>query len=180
MTDARFPDRWLSDRRIARLSDAHFRSFVTSLAWSVTNRTDGVVEPEDLALIPNFAADSVKTFIGARLWIPRQAAGRGWEIVDFQATQTTSAELRSLDEKRAKERAKKAAQRAAAKADSDSSTSTNAAVPRDVPRDVPTDCTGKATQGKDMQGESEALVLASGADWPEWGGVGPDPFDEYR
>lgn len=77
MTDARFPDRWLSDRRFARLSDAHFRSYVTSLAWSVTNRTDGVIEPEDLALIPNFAKDAVKGFIGIGLWAPRAAEGRG-------------------------------------------------------------------------------------------------------
>jgi hypothetical protein len=45
VTDARFPDRWLSDKRIQRLSDGHFRSFITSLVWSVTNRTDGVTEP---------------------------------------------------------------------------------------------------------------------------------------
>ena len=41
MTDARFPDRWLSDRRLQRLSDGHFRAFITSLAWSVTNRAEG-------------------------------------------------------------------------------------------------------------------------------------------
>jgi hypothetical protein len=47
------------------------------LAWSVTNRTDGVIEPEDLALIPNFAKDAVKGFIGIGLWAPRAAEGRG-------------------------------------------------------------------------------------------------------
>ncbi len=180
MTDARFPDRWLSDRRIARLSDGHFRSFVTSLAWSVTNRTDGVVEPEDLVLIPNFAKDSVKTFIGAGLWTPRQAAGRGWQIADFEATQTTSVQLRHLEDKRAKERQKKAAQRACAKAAANGSTSSNSVVPGDSPQDVPPDDTGKDRQGKDRQGEGEALALATGAAWPDWRGAGPDPFDEYK
>ena len=51
MTDAPFPDRWLSDKRIQRLSDSHFRAFVTSLSWAASNRTDGVIEPEDVALI---------------------------------------------------------------------------------------------------------------------------------
>jgi len=45
-TDARVPDRWLSDRRLQRLSDAHFRAFITSLVWSVSNRTKRVIEPE--------------------------------------------------------------------------------------------------------------------------------------
>ncbi len=60
MTDARIPDRWLSDRRLQRLSDVHFRAFITSLVWSVSNRTNGVIEPEDLRLIPNFAAGAAK------------------------------------------------------------------------------------------------------------------------
>jgi len=31
MTDARFPERWLNDRRVLRLSDVDFRTFVTTL-----------------------------------------------------------------------------------------------------------------------------------------------------
>jgi hypothetical protein len=38
MTDARFPERWLQDRRVLRLSDVGFRLFTLSLAWSVSNR----------------------------------------------------------------------------------------------------------------------------------------------
>jgi hypothetical protein len=121
VTDARFPDRWF-DKRFQRLSDAHFRAYVTSLAWAVTNRTDGVVEPEDLQYIPNFAKDSVRAFLGAELWEPRGAAGRGWQIIDFFATQTTAAQLRHLEDKRAKEREKKARQRAGGKGDRNSPT----------------------------------------------------------
>ena len=91
MTDARFPDRWLSDKRIQRLSDTHFRAFVTSLTWAASNRTDGVIEPEDIALIPNFAAGAPKKFVEVGLWASRIGAGRGWHIVDFPATQTTAA-----------------------------------------------------------------------------------------
>jgi hypothetical protein len=112
VTDARFPDRWLCDKRNTRLSDGHFRAFITSLAWSATNRTDGVIEPEDLELIPRFAKDSVRSLLAAGLWEPRGGAGRGWQIVDFAATQTTAEQLRQLEDARAKEREKKARQRA--------------------------------------------------------------------
>ena len=185
MTDARFPDRWLSDKRIQRLSDTHFRAFVTSLTWAASNRTDGVIEPEDIALIPNFAAGAPKKFVEVGLWAPRIGAGRGWHIVDFPATQTTAAELRAAEQKRAKEREKKARQRAAHKGDEDSATCTNPVVPRDIPGDVPPDCagkdrTGKDRTGKDRQGEGESLPLAAGAEQLTWQGAGPDPYAEYK
>ena len=47
MTDARLPEPWLSDRRLSRLSDAHYRSYIQALLFSVSNRTDGVIEPDD-------------------------------------------------------------------------------------------------------------------------------------
>jgi hypothetical protein len=43
VTDARFPERWLNDRRV--------RLFVISLTWSVSNRTDGDLYDDDLLLI---------------------------------------------------------------------------------------------------------------------------------
>jgi hypothetical protein len=52
MTDARFPERWLNDRRVLRLPDDAFRLFVLSLAWSVANQTDGRIYDEDQALVP--------------------------------------------------------------------------------------------------------------------------------
>lgn len=54
MTDARFPERWLNDRRVLRLSDPAFRLFVISLTWSVSNRTYGELydDDDDLLLIP--------------------------------------------------------------------------------------------------------------------------------
>ena len=154
MTDARFPDRWLSDRRLRRLSDAHFRTFVTALIWAVANRTDGVIEREDLALIPNFAANAVREFVDAGLWTPLE---QGWLITDFMETQTSRAQLQHLEVERTKERDKKARQRAAGKADAGGSTTANAVVPRDIPRDIPGDVplddTGQARTGQARRGE---------------------------
>ena len=79
MTDARLPERWLSDRRLSRLSDAHDRSYIQALLFSVSNRTDGVIEPDDLALIPHFAPGAVNAFLAQELWSARQ---HGWFITD--------------------------------------------------------------------------------------------------
>jgi hypothetical protein len=172
------------------LPDNHFRSFVTSLVWSVTNRTDGVIEPEDLELIPRFATDSVRNLLAAGLWEPRGGSGRGWQIIDFAATQTTAVQLRHLEDNRAKEREKRARQRAARRGEDTSSASTDAAVLRDIPRDVPPDDTGKDRTGKDRtgkdrtgkdrQGEGESLPMAAGAEQLTWRGAGPDPYAEYK
>lgn len=173
MTDARFPERWLSDRRLQRLSDAHFRAFITSLTWSVSNRTNGVIEPEDLALIPNFAANSAKAFVKAGLWSARQ---EGWLINDFGSTQTSSEQLAAAEAARRRERDKKARQRAAKRAaDQSAETSTDAVVPGDVPGDN----TGQDRPGKDRPGPEVPHLAAVGAD-QRWRGAGPDPYDEYK
>jgi hypothetical protein len=169
MTDARFPDRWLSDRRLQRLTDGHFRAFITSLAWSVSNRTDGVIEPEDLALIPNFAVGAPQALVSAGLWSPLE---NGWRITEYAVTQTSRDQLTALENLRVREREKKARQRAAKK----SATSTDAVVPGTVPRDVPPDNTGQARPGKDRPGEGDHLRLAAGGE-NLWRGAGPNPYD---
>ncbi|PQP38797.1 hypothetical protein [Mycolicibacterium austroafricanum] len=178
MTDARFPDRWLSDRRLQRLSDSHFRAFITSLVWSVSNRTDGVIEPEDLGLIPNFAPNSVKAFLDAELWSPLV---KGWQIKDYATTQTSREQLSAAEAARAREREKKARQRAAKKA---TTTSANPDVPGDIPGDSRGDNTGQDRTGQDTARRSkpkESPALAAVVNGPpQWRGSGPSPFDEYK
>jgi hypothetical protein len=148
VTDARFPDRWLSDRRLQRLSDSHFRAFITSLAWSASNRTNGVIEPEDLGLIPNFAANAVKMFVTSGLWTPRE---NGWLIADFAATQTSREQLDAAEAARVREREKKARQRAAKRREAEAN---GAEAPQPVPGDVPGDNTGQDRPGQDRRGEA--------------------------
>jgi hypothetical protein len=139
VTDARFPERWLSDKRLMRLSPEHFRAFMTSLAWSVSNRTDGVIEPEDLALIPHFATGAAQAFVDAGLWGARE---HGWYINGFETTQTTREQLAHLEEARAKGRERQARHRAAKRAD-------DTAVTRDVQRDVTVNDIGQDRTGQD-------------------------------
>ena len=130
MTDARFSERWLNDRRFLRLPDDAFRLFVLSLAWSVSNRTDGRLYDDDLALIPGVPRDvpgayddsglpvvprdvpsPVLALVKAGLW---ERVTDNWLIAEFEATQTTMADLAILENSRRRERDKKRRQRAKA------------------------------------------------------------------
>jgi hypothetical protein len=108
MTDARFPERWLQDRRVLRLSDVGFRLFTLSLAWSVSNRTDGVLYDDDLALIMSVDPARSGELEKADLW---RREKDHWLIVDFADTQTSRHDLDVRDNARRREREKKARQR---------------------------------------------------------------------
>ncbi|GBE64202.1 hypothetical protein MFM001_06640 [Mycobacterium sp. MFM001] len=159
MTDARFPDRWLCDRRLQRLRDSEYRSFVQALTWSVSNRTDGTVEPGDLCAIPGFDPDSVPTFVDSGLWTYHDTH---WLIVDFATTQTTRSELEALDRVRARDREKKARKRAAQRT-----------VPGDAPRDCPSGQDGglhrlgQARQGKEEKGTNYVSGSVENDDVPD-------------
>jgi hypothetical protein len=117
VTDTRLPERFITDRRIRRLTDAAHRLYVNAMVWSVANRTDGVIYDDDLALIPDIDRDRADELIKAELW--RRDRDR-WLIVDYAATQTSKHELEVLENVRRRDREKKARQRAAAAADGDS------------------------------------------------------------
>jgi hypothetical protein len=162
MTDARFPERWLNDRRILRLSDAAFRMFVISLAWSVANRTDGWLTLDDLALIPGCSNDKAAAELyDAELWWNHFDHA---QIAEFEETQTTSADLAHLAEARRKQREKKRRQRA-----------NLALVPRDVPRDSTR--TGQARTGST---KNEVQVLAPPPSKPDGDGSNPVVHDDQH
>lgn len=164
MTDARLPERWLSDRRLARLKDDEYRSFVQALMWSVCNRTEGRIEPADLALIPSFAPGAQDSLADSGLFtaLPR---GRGWLITDFELTQTTRARLEQLDRKRVQDRDRQARHRAAKAAAAEP---LPGAVTRDVTRDyIGQDRLGQETNRGTSPGDS-SLDEDYAADLREW------------
>ena len=134
MTDARFPERWLNNRRIMGLDGDAFKLWIVALAWCAANRTDGVLTDDDLGQLPHSVdITRMEALWGADLMERDREAGR-WVVIDYADTQLTRAELEALDEKRVKARVKKARQRAAAGT---------------VPGDVPGDCTGQDRTGQD-------------------------------
>jgi hypothetical protein len=176
MTDARLPERWLVYRRLQRLSAEHYRSYINALLYSVANRSDGFIEPEDLGLIPGFAPGTAKALIDAELWSPRS---KGWLIVDYAATQSSRDELERLENMRARDREKKQRQRAGKQ---DSPEQNGAAVPGDGPGDVSpgTAQAGRTAGRKASKGEGSPSLAVVNGDRPAWRGVGPDPFVEHR
>ena len=90
MTDARLPDRWLSDRRFLRLSGDAFKLYSIMLMFSVANRTDGHLADEDMALLPGVDPGNVAELDDVGIV---QDTEDGWLITEFSSTQTSRAEL---------------------------------------------------------------------------------------
>ncbi|MDM7856630.1 hypothetical protein [Cellulomonas alba] len=138
MTDARLPERWLNDRRFMRLSDAAWRLYTLALMWSVANRTDGLLECDDLNLLHRVDPRNAAALVDAGVWEPT-AQPRGWRIVGFDETQSTSQVLAAAEHARRIERDRKRQQRArrATSSKNPSPPAVTADVPQDVPPDVP-------------------------------------------
>jgi hypothetical protein len=158
MVDARIPERYLSDRRILRLTDAERSSLWVATLWSVSNRTDGRIERADVDLIPMFRSESINTFVIHGLW--ESDGDDAWVMVDYARDQTTRDELEVLENARRRERAKKQRQRARKD---------------DVPGDVPGGLSPGTAQdrqgrkeGQEGQEYSGSVNTATGviADWP--------------
>ncbi len=126
MTDARVPERYLVDRRILRLTDSERSSYLMAALWSVSNRTDGRFERDDLPFIPTFKEASVPALVRTGLWVEDNG---GWSDTEFAKVQTSKSDLEVLDNARRADREKKARQRAGKRATSTSN-------PGDGPGDV--------------------------------------------
>lgn len=192
MTDARIPERYLMDRRIVRLTHTQRSSYFMSTLWSVSNRTDGHIEREDLALIPTFDPSSVDALVERGLWAVTET---GWVDVDFEIVQTSRDDLVTLDNARKADREKKR-RHAAHKRDDhslcapDNCNATTNGKPSftSVPGDVPGELSrgghrlGEARQGKD---KDEVLGAEESGNFApccgeEHGPLEPCPLDLFR
>lgn len=109
--DMRYPERWMNDRRINRLSDAEHRAYVLALVWSVANGTDGVITVEDLELMPKPVTREALEGLKRAELVSEQLTAAGelvWLLSEYESTQTTRAEREALETAR---RARKEAQR---------------------------------------------------------------------
>lgn len=152
MTDGRYPDRWLSDRRFAQISAEAHRLFVVANTWSASNRTDGAITRDDLNLFPRYVdVNRTHELVATELWIDVDG---GWQIRGFDRVQTTAAQLDAAEHARALDRERKARDRAKAAAVS----AGPKPVRPDIPPDVLVDSTGQrqsqATIGEVLGPES--------------------------
>ena len=147
--DARFPERWLNDRRVVRLSDAGFRLLVTSLAWSVANRTDGRLDKDDLDLLHGVDARHVDELVTAGLMTETSAGS--WCSTVYMDTQTSKAQLDGLEYKREQDRQRQANKRARDRGLVEPYPDESRDSPRDVTTDIDRDT--KARTGQDRRGK---------------------------
>jgi hypothetical protein len=150
MTDARMPERWLNDRRVNRLSDSAFRAFVCAYMWSVSNRTDGHIQGEDLQLIRSLDQKTLAEMIAVELvWRDDDS----WILLDFMETQTSKSDLEVLDNARRADAAKKRRRRAEARI---AATPSGPSPPsfKESPRD------GRGDVLQDSTGERQARTAA--------------------
>jgi hypothetical protein len=162
VTDARLPERLLTDRRYLRLSLPAERLFVRSLMWAVSNRTDGVLYDDDLTMIPGVDASCAAELAKSGLW---QRERDYWVVVGWHSTQTSRSDLETLDNVRRWSRETKARQRAKKAADDAAAQGVHVDSPRERPRGQSTgthhvDDIGKARTGK-AQLEEQPLTEVS-------------------
>ena len=158
MTDARFPDRWLTDRRLNRLSDADHRSFVNALVWAVSNRTDGRLDMDDLEVVPKFKTESIAAFEASGLWA---RSGEVWQIVEYGSTQTSAAQLTSQERGRVLTNARQTKHRAN-KSDADSDPDSPG-----VTRDVTHNALGQDRTGQAQEVVSSPSPVSDVTGWPK-------------
>jgi hypothetical protein len=160
VTDARFPERILTDRRILTLSPVNFRAYITSMTWAVSNRTEGIVLQGDLALIPHFPEEAAAVFVTHKLWEP---IDDGWLLIEYEATQTSKAQLESAENARRRDREKKRRKRAAPSFDSTDSTVLSPGTTGGTSLGKAQDRTGKDRQGIEGSELDEEVTES----WPE-------------
>lgn len=170
MTDSRFPERWLNDRRFPRVSAEAQMLFVVGNTWSASNRTDGDIRQDDLALFPRWVhIHRAHELVEAGFWIE---SGDGWVIAGYASTQTTAAQLDAAESARALDRDRKARTRAAAARNRVSAD--QEPVRPDSPPDIPRDDTGqdsartghvrRTTQDTEQSDRERWLSVAHGYD----------------
>lgn len=169
MTDSRLPERYLTDRRIVRLSDSERSSYIMAALWSVSNRTDGHIERDDLPLIPTFNPASVTALTRMGLWLESDG---GWVDTEFSKVQTSKSDLEVLENARRADREKKARQRAELRLEKQGRTPSFSASPGDATGDV---SRGQHRTGQERKGYVMSdVVQEENTSVDEWtGGVTP-------
>lgn len=163
MTDMRFPERWLNDRRIMRLTPPLFRAFVIATTYSVGNRTDGIITPDDAEfdLMPRgVTAAHLDALVDARL---AERVEGGWLLVDFELAQSTKAQLEGAEQgriaKREKDAERKRRERAHAAGDHRSCLPKNCP---DAPREANTEAIASVTRHADVTDPSVTAPSSRG------------------
>ena len=160
MTDSRFPERWLNDRRFGQLSPAAQMLYVVGNTFSAANRSDGDLRRDDLDLFPRWAhTDRAHELVKVGLWVEDRD---GWLIAEFACTQSTAAQLDAAERARTLDRERKARMRSRNRGSAG-----RAPVRPDVRADI--------TQDNSGQGQARPGQARPGTGHDQNGHVTPEP-----
>ncbi len=96
----RYPTYWLNDRRFERIGRDGHHLFTIAMAYSVSNRTEGVIEHADIpTLARKYDCDTSKIALLVDNWLWEEIDG-GYLILDFRKTQTSKSQLEGFEEKK--------------------------------------------------------------------------------
>jgi hypothetical protein len=144
----------MGDRRFLKASPDALLLYQFAMWYAVANRTDGLIEDDDLPLLARGDARYAPELEKVGLW-RREAAG--WLIVDYADTQTPKAQLEALDVRRRSDRERSQRYRDNRKGSKES---------RDASRDDKgQDRQGQARKGFDVGSDVNKPVADD--DWPE-------------
>lgn len=104
MTDARHPEKWLNNRRFLLLSGDAYKLHSFLMMYAVSNRTDGKLTQQDLALVRGVDTGKVPELEAAELL--KWSRGK-WVLTEYRDTQTSKSALDALDNQRRRDREKK-------------------------------------------------------------------------
>lgn len=165
MTDARLPERWLTDPLRSALSDGAWRVYSFGLMYCNAHGTDGELPPQALRYLhsdDHLARAAVAELIDCGLLLDRGELGYRFPEWDTTLGQSRAADV---EQRRVQERERKRIQRERRRnAAGSAQVTSEARVPPDVPRVVPRDSAGQDRTGQDRT--SKPLPTQLGARTP--------------
>lgn len=152
MTDARLPERWLTDPLRSALSDAAWRVYSYGLMFCNAHGTDGELPPQSVRYLhpdEQLARAGIAELTDRGLLLDAGELGYRFPDWDTKLGQSRAADV---EQRRVQERERKRIQRERKRnAAEPVQPASGARVPPDVPRVVPRDSAGQDRTGQDLQ-----------------------------
>lgn len=167
MTDARLPDRWLTDVKYLDLSDSAWRLFTSALMWSNQQGTDGDIPRVALNIFrtEEQVSSAVAELVQKSHWEETASGFRFSQQWERELGQSTMAEVESRKEanRQRQRRLREKGDSSSGELDLASSRERNSPARRnpDVVRDVTRDVTrdvGQETTGKDRNAWAPSIA----------------------
>lgn len=157
MTDARVPDRWLTDPEFDQLSDRAFRTFIGGLQWSNGQGTDGRLPASSLRFLHPLGVDDTTAaeLITAEHWT---RTDDGYQVAHWTDTQSLAADVNKAREDNKRRQAEWRKRHSKSEPDQPATDSVTGDVTGDVTRYVTGDVTRESLRLGKAQAQAQLEV----------------------